>query len=169
MSDPLAGMYDHVSYFSIGLQTEKKQILHYNFSERVIKQMRKQERKCKICENNNIRLMTCHLFSPEENGNCYDPYLDLRFINSIDNAAVMCRRCHCRFGEILRFILDKSNAQLQKNILKCYFCDDLMERCSTYKNADYICDVMYCKRCCENINHILEYMKSVSGMLKEKI
>jgi len=165
MANTYDDMYDYVDHFFVGTPTSRGQFLHYSFSERILRQIRTLEQKCKICGNGKIRLMTFHLFSPEENGHCHDSTLSLRFINSIGNAVLMCKRCHCRLGEILQFVMNKSNAQLQKQLLKCYFCGNLVMKCSTYKNTNYSCSVMYCVKCYDNVNQVLDYMKSVSNML----
>lgn len=150
-----------------------------NLGCRIRCQILQRDSCCRICDCPNVtadprqgtvKLEVCHLFSNYETGKCYDGTLKSEFINSIDNAALMCRKCSCLLGEILLFLTNKTNAPNQKHkFANCYFCDQFTLFYPSYKNTTSEWSIFLCGKCGGNLESLLNYMGSHSEMLKTAI
>jgi hypothetical protein len=137
-----------------------------NFGLRIKQHVLYRENKCRICEKTNVKLEICHLFSRSEEGICYDGKLPLNFVQSPDNASLMCRKCFFRFKIILKFLtknISSPNKKYRKKI--CYICDHDSTTKTCFSNNCFEWNVPMCQTCSNNVNQIIEFMMSKSEII----
>lgn len=141
-----------------------------NFTDRIRNCVRNEDKNCQLCERSEVRAEVYHLFSWSPKGNCYDHSLSREFIQSPDNAVLICRQCYGYFRHILRFLSGQRTKKpwIPHNILRCYICHQIATHIETYKNPlnSEIWKVSYCLKCLDNARHILSYMAKQSKALK---
>lgn len=137
-----------------------------NFTYPIKNHVKRIDKNCTVCGKDNNRLEVCHLFSCSPQGVCYDVSLPRYFIQSPENAALMCRTCSCRLLLILRFLTNKISKPGQRyKLLKCYICGGIATNIKEYKNMHGSWKISYCKTCYENVTSILEYMSNLSPLI----
>jgi len=125
------------------------------------------ENKCRLCGQEIKKLEIYHLFSRDETGVCYDANLPVAFVQSPDNATLMCRKCYFHFSHILQFFNNKIAKPNQTyNPIKCYICNKIASNVEHYINTLSEWKISYCSTCYKNINNVLEFMSSKSSVLQ---
>jgi len=141
-----------------------------NFDEYVRNIVARKSKSCQLCRADTIPLYVVHLFAYSSIGYCFDTTLTRAFLASPDNARMMCKKCNCLFGTILKFITNKKKYPTENyKVFHCYSCKNIATNVYSIQNKTCKWNVGFCNYCFENVTSLIDYMCSKSMEFKKII